>query len=189
MCRNISVTVVPLYCSLLLSGATPPESGSNFKEWLFTELCTQTPLNVETNGVLLCVRNNRKIYSHDCLKSLRRDELTQVLVIMRGLLAQINPPPLRLLLGVQGRRELGCRWGWFIFVRGGTLGGESWGLVWNISPVASSGQISPTAPQPQGVSENTEWTQMNTEWTQMNTCTQDTCMFHERFRYNNMHMI
>ena len=38
------------------------------------------------NGVVQHVQNNMPVYSHDCLKSLRIDELTQTLVVLRNLL-------------------------------------------------------------------------------------------------------
>ena len=115
--------------SLILSGANPSDSGENFKEWLYRELCTQTPLNLEFNGVLLCVPNNRKIYSHDCLKSLRRDELTQVLAIMRSLLCQVNPPPASVAAWSTGAEGAGLRVGRLYVCEGGHTGRGELGIT------------------------------------------------------------
>ena len=76
----------------LLPRPNPVQSSADFKEFVFHELCTRTPLNLENNGVLLTIDNGNKVYVHDCLQSLRADEMKRALVVFRDLFCQRTPP-------------------------------------------------------------------------------------------------
>ena len=77
----------------LLPGVDPAQSAADFKAYLFTELCTRTPLNTEENGVVLEIANGQEVYAHDCLQRLRADELRRALLVLREMFAQRTPPP------------------------------------------------------------------------------------------------
>ena len=77
----------------LLPGVDPVQSGRDFKAFIFMELCTRTPLNIEENGVLLTIDNSQEVYVHDCLQRLRTDKLRRALIVLREMFAQRTPPP------------------------------------------------------------------------------------------------
>ena len=74
------------------SGATANESMENFKKYMYDALCSQTPLNRAVNGVLLKIVAGTRLYSHDCVQRLMRDELVAALEALEELFGQLTPP-------------------------------------------------------------------------------------------------
>jgi hypothetical protein len=58
----------------LFPGTTEDESQNNFKRYLYNTLCQRTPLHEEENGVHLKIVGGVKVYSHDCVHRLVKEE-------------------------------------------------------------------------------------------------------------------
>ena len=54
----------------IITGATVEVSARTFYDWIFAQLCNNTPLHVEENGVRLKIANNRVMYVNNAFQKL-----------------------------------------------------------------------------------------------------------------------
>ena len=54
----------------IITGATVEVSVRTFYDWIFAQLCNNTSLHIEENGVRLKIANNRVMYANNAFQKL-----------------------------------------------------------------------------------------------------------------------
>ena len=103
----------------LFPGTTEDESQNNFKRYT---LCQRTPLHEEENGVHLKIVSGVKVYSHDCVHRLVKEELRKAIILLEELFGQLSPAPGTTASWSVAAAARGLRAGTLYVVEGGHAG-------------------------------------------------------------------
>ena len=77
----------------IITGATVHASANAFYDWVFTQLCNSTPLNLRQNGVHLKYNQGQPVYSSRVVQKLLYEESEGALATLEQLFSQDNPLP------------------------------------------------------------------------------------------------
>ena len=106
----------------LFPGTTEDDSGNNFKRYLYNTLCQQTPLHEQENGVHLKIVSGAKVYSHDCVHRLVKEELRKAVILLEEMFGQLSPAPGTTAAWSVAAAARGLRAGTLYVVEGGHAG-------------------------------------------------------------------